>query len=320
MKTETKILLILTAIFGLLLFYGCNSHKVDGKITITEDEFNTEVEKTMASMTQQGIEITDLEELKQDVIRQMVETEILNRIIAADKFSITEDVLDSEIEAVKANFGSDENFESALEAEGFTPESFRDEYRKTIIQKQYYEQVMVTAEKVSEKEIKDFYDANPQYFTSEESVTASHILVLADDTFTDAQKKEARKKINDILVKAKRGDDFAELAKEYSEGPSAPNGGYLGEFYRGQMVPEFEDAAFALEPGEISDVVETQFGYHIIKLSEKNAPAVQPLDETISGQISEYLKRVKAQDELAVKIENAHDDYELDVPIEFSWD
>ena len=114
-----------------------------------------------------------------------------------------------------------------------------------------------------------------------------------------SEKDAAKKKIEKVLVLAKEGKDFAELAKEYSEGPSKDNGGDLGYFPRGAMVKAFEDAAFALDEGEISDVVETQFGYHIIKLTGKKAQRNVPFEE-----VKDRLKHSLLQQKIKTEIRN----------------
>ena len=317
MNTVKKILLMFTLLSLLVLVAGCGDNN---KISISEEEFNMEVERTMAGMTRQGYEIGDLEDFKQDVIRQMVESEILTRLIKAEKFKLEKGYLDNEIESIQESFGSEEDFLAALETDGFTLKTFRKEYGNTLLQKRYYEDVLTPSIEIIDDDIKAFYTENPQYFMAQESVSASHILVLAGDAASEAEKKEARKKIEDILVKVKRGDDFAELAKEYSDCSSAAYGGSLGEFGRNQMVPEFEEAAFALEPGEISGIVETMYGYHIIRLDGKIPAGVSPLDESVSAEIKEYLQYSEAQEKMNEMIRNARENYKLDVPVEVSWE
>ncbi|MCU0615121.1 MAG: peptidylprolyl isomerase [Desulfobacterales bacterium] len=134
-------------------------------------------------------------------------------------------------------------------------------------------------------------------------VKASHILIKLDPQADEAQKIEARKKIEDIAKKLSAGEDFAELAKNYSECPSSANGGDLGSFRRGQMVQAFEDAAFSMNPGETSPVVETHFGFHIIKVSEKQPEGTFPLEE-VKPQIQQVLTREKVQKLLEKDIEN----------------
>ena len=126
--------------------------------------------------------------------------------------------------------------------------------------------------KISESEMKKYYEENKDDFYTD-TVTASHILLKTIDDngneLSDEKKKEAKKKAEEALKKVKSGEDFAQVAKEYSEDSTASNGGELGTFGRGQMVSEFENAAFSMKPGEISDIIKTQYGYHIIKVTER---------------------------------------------------
>ena len=149
---------------------------------------------------------------------------------------------------------------------------------------------------ITEEESKTFYDSNPQLFQQPERIKASHILIKVDEGASEEKKAEARKKIKEIQQKVEKGEDFAELAKTYSEGPSAPRGGDLDFFGRGQMVKPFEDAAFSLEPNETSDIVETQFGYHLIKVFEKQPPQKIAYAE-VKDRIDNHLKNQKLRTE-----------------------
>jgi peptidyl-prolyl cis-trans isomerase C len=145
---------------------------------------------------------------------------------------------------------------------------------------------------VTEEDARKFYEQNPDKFTRSESVKASHILLGVDQKATADEKKTAREKAEKLRKELVGGADFAALAKANSTCPSSQQGGDLGFFGKGQMVPAFEKTAFALKPGEISDVVETQFGYHIIKLTEKKAAEKVEFKEARS-RIEEYLKNQK---------------------------
>lgn len=128
-----------------------------------------------------------------------------------------------------------------------------------------------------------------------ESIRASHILIKSsrDDDFK--KRSAALNKAKDIKRRLDAGEDFETVAKKYSEGPSAPNGGDLGEFTRGQMVPEFEKAAFALPVGGVSDPVETQFGYHIIQVQEKKAERKMRFDD-LKMDLANFLYQKKGQE------------------------
>jgi peptidyl-prolyl cis-trans isomerase C len=171
---------------------------------------------------------------------------------------------------------------------------------------QVIEETVVTGLAVSDEEAQSYYDGRLEQFQEQEQVKASHIIVLVEPDADQATKDTARQKIDDILAKATAGEDFAELAKEFSEGPSKDMGGDLGFFGRGQMVPEFEEVAFAMNEGDISGIVETQFGYHIIKLTEKKSERQIPfeeveaqirqslLDEKINSNVTEWIEELRA--------------------------
>jgi peptidyl-prolyl cis-trans isomerase C len=145
---------------------------------------------------------------------------------------------------------------------------------------------------VTEADAKKFYDENSQYFEKPEQVRASHILIKVEKDATDEQKAAAKEKIEGLLKRAKAGEDFAVLAKEYTEDPGSKENGGEYTFPRGQMAKPFEDAAFGLEVGQISDVVETQYGYHIIKLSEKIEASKASFEEA-KEKIMQFLTQQK---------------------------
>jgi peptidyl-prolyl cis-trans isomerase D len=133
---------------------------------------------------------------------------------------------------------------------------------------------------ISDQEIREYYDEYAEEFWKPEQVRARHILIKVDGKAKPEEKEEARKKAEDVLAEAKKGTPFEELAKKFSEDKaSAKEGGDLGLFPRGQMVGPFEEAAFGLAPGEVSEVVETPFGFHIIRTEEKIPEGTKPLDE-----------------------------------------
>ena len=144
--------------------------------------------------------------------------------------------------------------------------------------------------KVTEEEAKAFFDENPDQFVGQETVEASHILVDSED------------KANEILEKINAGEmTFEAAAQEFSSCPSAQNGGSLGEFGHGQMVPEFDQACFAMEVGAISEPVKTQFGYHIIRLDAKNEAKPIPYED-IAEQIKQHMLADKQRQALQSRI------------------
>ncbi len=150
---------------------------------------------------------------------------------------------------------------------------------------------------VTDEEIKAYYDANSSSMQQEEEVHARHILVKVNETDPDSVKTEAKNKIERVLKKAKAGEDFIVLAQKYSEGPSGPSGGDLGWFGRGAMVPAFEAAAFSTGKGEISEIIKTQFGWHIIKIEDRKEAKTQDLKD-VRAELKEKIAREKAAESI----------------------
>ena len=140
---------------------------------------------------------------------------------------------------------------------------------------------------IAEDQAREFYDQNKARFTTPEQVEASHILIRAGEDADDAAVAEAKKEAEKVYERAAKGEDFSELAKTFSQGPTGPSGGYLGKFDRASMVKPFGDAAFAMKPGEISKPVKTQFGWHIIKVTDRTPETVEPFAAAKSKIIEE---------------------------------
>lgn len=155
-----------------------------------------------------------------------------------------------------------------------------DRYRNRLITEKLYQAVAQEQSDLSEKDIETYYEENKARFAQQERIRARQILILVPPKASPEKVAEAKAKADEALRRAKAGEDFAELAKQFSEGPAASRGGDLGYFSKGRMVPEFEEIAFTLKDvGEISDVVRTKFGFHIIQLTGKQPAKQLSLDE-----------------------------------------
>lgn len=244
---------MLSALIALLAISACSNDSADNSEAVVETSAGdvTKEEFYQALKDQSG----------EAVLSDLVQTKILE-----DKYDVSDKEVDAELDKIKENFETDEQLEQALQSNGYKDlEQFKVDVRKQLLaQKAATEGV-----EVSDEKLKEFYDENKNLFTELE---ASHILVDDEDTA-----KEVQKKLED-------GGDFAELAKEYSKDGSAENGGDLGVFKKGDMVAEFEEAAFALKEGEVSDIVQSQFGYHIIKLKKKTVMPFEDAKEQVEEQ------------------------------------
>lgn len=226
---------------------------------------------------------------------QLTSAELLYQAGVKLEIKDLDKLVDEKVATGKARFPSPEEFAKVLKEQNLDEKLLKEYTRKEIIVSNLVEKEIVSKAKVSDEDVKKFYDENlDKYFKKPEQAKASHILIGVDQKADEATKKKAKEKIEGILKDVKGGKDFAELAKANSTCPSASQGGDLGMFGKGQMVKPFEDAAFALKTGETSGVVETQFGYHIIKLTDKQPAQTVTLEEA-KPKIVEFLKGQKAQ-------------------------
>ena len=164
---------------------------------------------------------------------------------------------------------------------------------------------------VTEEEIKAQYESDPSISKQPAQVRASHILIKVSPNADESQKEEARKKTEEIRDRLNAGEDFSALAREFSECPSNAKGGDLGYFSRGRMVKPFEDAAFALEPGETSDIVQTRFGYHLIKVVDKKPESTIAYNDA-KEKIEQRLRMQKTQEEMRQYIEKLKEEANIE--------
>ena len=199
--------------------------------------------------------------------------------------------VDGQVDQIKKQFPSEDAFAQMLKSRGVTLEQLRADTAQTIAVNVMLKSELEPKVAVSEADGKTFYEQNKARFRQEDSVHASHILIRTPEQADAAAKTKAKAQADDLLAQLKKGADFADLAKKFSQDPgSAQNGGDLGFFGKGQMVPAFEQATFALKPGQTSGVVETPFGYHIIRVSETKAGRDLSYEE-VKPQIEDFLKQ-----------------------------
>jgi peptidyl-prolyl cis-trans isomerase C len=231
-------------------------------------------------------------EFEQQALDQLISSELLYQ--ASQKLEIKELDQNARIQLaqVKRGFPDADVYAKELQKIGLDEQSFLDSIRHDLAIAYFVNTTFAANVTVSEEEVKTFYEKNPEKFLQEERVRASHILIGVDGSAGEEAKKAAREKAEKLHAELVSGADFVTLAGENSTCPSSKRGGDLGFFGKGKMVPQFEQAAFALEPGGLSQVVETQFGYHIIKLVErKKAEAIS--FEAARDKITNFLKAQK---------------------------
>jgi len=227
---------------------------------------------------------------------------------------VADQEIDGEVEGIRKKFKTDAEFQEALKTRQMTLDDLRNETRSQLLVSKTMEAEVAPKLTVTPQELEAFYKQNPDQFKQPETVRASHILFPVDTSATADFKKSTRAQAEAVLKRAKAGEDFGALAKEFSKDSSAAAGGDLNFFPRGQMVPAFDQAAFALKPGEISDIVESPFGFHIIKVTDRRPERAVPLAE-VSDRLSQFLKQRKQQELMQQFVESLKAKYKVEVLI-----
>lgn len=244
----------------------------------------------------------DTKEMAAEALDNAVTLELLKQECTKKKIEASDTEVDEKIGQIRKNFPGDKEFNEMLTKVSLTEAKLKEQLKQDMKIRKLIDTEVADKIQIDDAEIKAYYDSHIDSFKQKEQVQASHILVKTEAGDDDAKKAEAKKKITDIQQKLKAGGDFAALAKENSDCPSKAKGGDLGFFPKDAMVKPFSDAAFALKTGEMSDVVETQFGYHLIKVTDKKPEATQTYDE-VKEKIGRFLKQTKVQTDIQTYIE-----------------
>jgi len=212
---------------------------------------------------------------------------------------VTDQAVDSVLQLQYAHVGGKDQFMSRIKNAGFDSATVAHQIRQSLMVNKYFDKTLADQVQVSESEIEDAYH-------QDKTATVRHIL-LSTQGKSDSAKQAIHKKMEDILQRARNGEDFAKLAKEYSEDPgSKDKGGLYEDVPRGQMVKPFEDAMFSVPVGQISDIVETRFGYHIIKVINRNSET-KPLS-AVHDSIAQKLEQQKRNDAYTNQIQKLKDE------------
>jgi len=266
---------------------------------ISAEDYDREVGRYQQQMAMMGQAPTpeQMTEIKEKVLTGLIDRELLSQQAQKEGIKVDKKEVDERINALRQKFPKEEDFKQTLDRLNLTEAGLRAQFEKELAIKAMLDKKYAGKLSVTEAEMKKFYDENPDFFKSPERVRASHILIKVDPGASEADKAKARQKMVDIQKKVKKGEDFAALAKEHSECPSSAKGGDLDFFQRGQMVGPFQDAAFAMKVGDVSDIVETQFGYHLIKVTDKKDAGKVSFEES-KAKIKTYLEQQKMAQEL----------------------
>jgi peptidyl-prolyl cis-trans isomerase C len=270
--------------------------------------------KASAAARGQSIPPDQLNMIEQQILSRLIQVDLLNSMATAADKAEGKDRAEKNIEKLLKRTGSETMFNAQLKAMGLT----REELESRLAEE-------ATAEVVAERELKvlitddeakKYYDEHPVQFEQPERVRAAHILLMTIDPatrqpLTSEQMAAKKKELQDILKRARAGEDFGKLAEEYSEDPGSKSNGGEYTFPRGQMVPEFEAAAFTLGTNQISDIVTTAYGYHVIKVLEK-----LPANTLTYDKVSDDLKTMLKQQAMIKKLPTYTTQLQKDAKVE----
>ncbi len=285
-------------------------------VPIPMEELDQAVERVTNQYKQFGMpfDSTKVDSLKEQLLDTMVKTELLYQESKEAGFVLTEEELEDEIQTIKDQYPDEETFQKILEGQGLTNETFIDQMARNLTIRDYIEDRAAKREGPTEEEKEQYYEEHKEEYKHAEEVAARHILLQTDKEAPPDSLEKKKEKMESLLQRVKEGEDFAELAKEHSDCPSAPKGGDLGFFSRGMMVKPFEEAAFSLEVGEVSDVVKTSYGYHIIKIYDKREAGYSTYEE-VADDIAETINRSRTNEEVEALLDELYQEADIEILI-----
>ena len=271
----------LLIIFTLLILASLSAEVVDKIIAKVGREIilQSDMDKRMQQLNASGMSMDEITQF--DILNDMIEAKLIVQKAKEEEYEIDEQMIkemaEDQIKQVASQFPSELEFKKELKTAGLSVPELKDYYIEMMTEEQLKSQIIQYNIKnkihITEGEVEEYYKENLVDIPNRPEMYQIGMIVRFIEAGKDTKGK-VLVEINKIRDKLNEGADFAELAKEFSDGPSGINGGNLGFFGKGMMVKPFEEAAFALMPGEISEIIETQFGYHIIKVLEKKGSEV----------------------------------------------
>ncbi|MBU1702753.1 MAG: peptidylprolyl isomerase [Candidatus Eisenbacteria bacterium] len=254
-----------------------------------------------------GLPVT---ELRKEALKQLTERILLFQEAERKGFRADSLVVDRQMQAFMSRFRSPEELTEALTGMNFELEELREAFKQDLSIQEFIQADVSSSISIDSTAIRRYYDENMDQFVTGEEVEAQHILFKLDQEAPAEEVNAVLERANPVLARAKSGEDFDALAKEFSEGPTGPNGGHLGSFGRNRMVAPFDEAVFALKVGKVSELVRTRFGFHIIKLESRKEGGRMAFSQA-RPQIENQLRQEALGEKLSSLVETLRKDADI---------
>lgn len=280
---------------------------IDRIVAVVDDEIITlsELEETARPLLAQVDQVSDpvtRAQLRDRQMRAALDALVGKKLVAQEaarrNLGVDRNDVDAHIERVRAQQGwTEDQLKLYLSSQGLTLAAFRAEVRENLLRQRVIGAVLGSKVRIGDADLRDYYKETLTKASTEYEVEAAHIVLTVPPQATEAEEAAVRQKAREILQRARSGEDFTELARRYSQGPGAANGGYLGTIRRGSLDGALENALFDTEPGGASGPVRTGFGYHVVKVMARKTLPPKPFDE-VKGELQRELHNKRLEDEL----------------------
>ena len=295
---------VLILLYAVLLFPAClKAEIVDGIVAVVNNEVVTQAELNAILLplyTQYKSTYSDeellkkIDEAKKNILYKLIEDKLILQEAHKIGMPATDEEVAERLEQIKSQFSSSEEFKSALASQGLTVVDLKEKYREQLIKEKMVNREVRSRVSVTPIEIALFYEKNEDDFNLPAQVKVMTIMIRKSEADPESN-TDSLKKIKMIELKMAEGEDFTKLAREYSQDPSAVDGGDMGYINKGQMMKKIDEVIFSLQPGEISETIETPVGYHVFKIVEVKEAGAESFDEA-RMQIENYLFQEKAKE------------------------
>jgi peptidyl-prolyl cis-trans isomerase C len=270
---------------------------------IMENEVDGEVLLVQKAIVAAGkpLDCGQISSIRKEVIESMIKRELLYQESSKAGIKADQAAVNKELDALKKQFPGEAEYKNELSLRNLSEETLRARLAKNLAVQKYVGQKFAATITVTNDEMMAYYQTNLNLFRQPLQVRVSHILIQTDTKWEASRKQEARRKIEEILKGLKKGDDFAALARERSDGPTRTDGGEIGYVRMGQLEKQLETVVFSLKPGETSEIIETDYGFHVFRVTDKKPESVSAYED-VKEKIQRFLREEKAKQEAYLQI------------------